>query len=79
MIRKKEKKLVCDMVEMMFTYSYKGDIIEGPLAQKTLALTLGRESEIIISPEKKESEELFNVHRLSQRAMKNQDVKTGFA
>lgn len=33
---------------MFFTYSYKGDIRERPLVQKTLALTLGRESEIII-------------------------------
>lgn len=49
MIRIKEKKLVWDTVEMIFMYSYKDDIIEGPLAQKTLASTLGRQSEIIIS------------------------------
>lgn len=35
MIRIKEKKLVWDTVETIFTYFYKGDIIEGPLAQKT--------------------------------------------
>lgn len=59
--------------------SYKGDMGEEPFIQKVLESALGRESEIIISTENKEGQELFNVHGLSQIAMKNQDVKTGFA
>lgn len=53
MIRIKEKKLVWDTVETIFTYSYKGDITEEPLAQKTLASTSGRENKTITSSREK--------------------------
>lgn len=53
MIRIKENKSVWDMAEIISRYSYKGDLVEGPLAQNMLAPTSGRETKIIISSREK--------------------------